>query len=189
MDYHRAPRTDAFTQGCRDLLRTFTYEDVLACLCYAAPLLFMIGPSAVMAREPLASILFHSAIGFSLSAVIHRIGHALLAPLPTGPHEIFFSRTRRLPMRLTLSRFVWLLESVVALGLFCGVLAKHCWLAGGTDMLVAGWVLFLVGGALFFLPVRLVKLWEIRYYPATSLVGPSDDVINQSLSGLPRLFK
>ncbi|MCE7976848.1 MAG: hypothetical protein DYH03_06800 [Nitrospira sp. NTP1] len=176
-------------QGCRDLLRTFTYEDVMAWLCYAVPLLFMIGPSAVMAREPLASILFHSAIGFSLSALIHRIGHALLSPLPKGPHTISLSATRRLPIRLTLSRFVWLLEGVVSLSLFCGVLAKRCWMAGGTDMLVVGGVLFLLAGALFFLPVRLVKLWETRYYPATSLVGPSDDVINQSLSGLPRLFK
>ncbi len=161
----------------------------MAWLCYAVPLLFMIGPSAVMAHEPLASIVLHSAIGFSLSALIHRIGHALLAPLPKGPHEIYFSRTRRLPMRLTLSRFVWLLESIVALSLFCGLLAKRCWLAGGTDMLVAGWVLFLGGGGLFFLPVRLVALWQIRCYPATSLVGPSDEVINRSLSGLPRLFK
>ncbi|MGC3976122.1 MAG: hypothetical protein QM771_17305 [Nitrospira sp.] len=161
----------------------------MAWLCYAAPLLFMIGPSAVMAREPLASILFHSAIGFSLSALIHRLGHALLAPLPKGPHEIYLSATRRLPLRLTLSRFVWLLEGVVALSLFCGLLSKRCWLAGGTDMLLAGWVLFLLGGALFFLPVRLVKLWQARYYPPTSLVGPSDDVINQSLTGLPRLFR
>ena len=189
MEYNRAPRPDAFTQGCRDLLRTFTYEDVMAWLCYAAPMLFMIGPAAVMAHEPLTSILFHSAIGFSLSALIHRIGHALLTPLPKGPHAIYLSATRRIPLRLTLSRFVWLLEGLVALGLFCGVLSKRCWLAGGTDMLVAGWVLFLLGGGLFFLPVRLVKLWEMRHYPATSLVGPSDDVINRSLSCLPRLFK
>ncbi|MBS0171997.1 MAG: hypothetical protein JSR62_16745 [Nitrospira sp.] len=161
----------------------------MACLCYAAPLLFMIGPSAVMAREPLPSILFHSAIGFPLSALIHRIGHALLAPLPKGPHTIYLSATLRLPLRLTLSQFVWLLEGVVALGLLCGLLSKRCWLAGGTDMLIVGWGLFLLGGGLFFLPVRLVKLWETRYYPATSLVGPSDDVINRSLSGLRRLFK
>lgn len=189
MAYNRVPRTDAFTQGCRDVLRTFTYEDVVAWLCYAAPLLFVIGPSAVVAREPLAGILFYSAIGFSLSALIHRVGHALLAPLPKGPHKIFLSRTMSLPMRLTLSRFVWLLESIVALSLLCGLLAKRCWLAGGTEMFVAGWVLFLAGVGLFFLPVRLVELWRIRYYPATSLVGPSDDVINRSLSGLPRLLK
>lgn len=161
----------------------------MACLCYAAPLLFMIGPSAVMARESLPSILVHSVIGFSLSALFHRIGHALLVPLSKGPHKIYFSATRRLPIRLTLSQFVWLLEGMVALGLFCGLLSKRCWLAGGTDMLVVGWALLLLGGGLFFLPVRLVKLWETRYYPAISLVGPSDDVINRSLSGLPRLFR
>ena len=53
----------------------------------------------------------------------------------------------------------------------------------GAD-LTTGVPLFALGLALYFLPVYLTKLWRDRYYPAMTLLGPPEDVINKSFPGL-----
>ena len=56
-------KIDVFTQSCRDLIRTFTYEDILACTVYVPPMLFMVGPAAIAANDPLISLLLKSLFG------------------------------------------------------------------------------------------------------------------------------
>lgn len=173
MEHHDTPRPDLFTQGCRDFLRTFTYEDILAWTIYAAPLVFMIGPAAILAHDPLMSVMLHSLIGFPLSWMLHRMGHRLLARGPQG----------------TLSQFTWLLEILVGASIFIGLLAKRCFVAGDTVGILIGLGLFTVGLALFFLPVHLGRLWMERYDPTMTLVGPTDEEINRSFPGIRSFFK
>ena len=78
MEYNETPRTDIFTQGCRDLIRTFTYEAIVACTVYLPPMLFMVGPAAIVTQHPLILIVLHSVIGFGMSWTIHRMGHLSL---------------------------------------------------------------------------------------------------------------
>jgi hypothetical protein len=189
MEYNGTPRTDSFTQGCRDFLRTFTYEDILAWTIYAAPLVFMVGPAAIMTHDPGMSVVLQSVVGFSLSWMLHRMGHRLLTSLPKGPRRIFLSRSLRLPVNLTLSQFIWMLEILVGAAVFTGILAKRCFLAGDTMGILTGLGLFAVGLALFFAPVHFGRLWIERYHPAMTLVGPTDEVINRSLPSLRALFK
>ena len=189
MDYNGTPRIDAFTQSCRDFIRTFTYEDIMACTVYAAPLLFMIGPAAIVAHDPMLSLVFQSLLGFSISGTLHRVGHRLLLTLPKEPQHMFLSRSLRLPVKLTLSQFMWMLEILVGAAVLSGIVAKRCFLAGGTMGLLSSLSFFALGLALFFVPVHLGRLWIERYYPAMILLGPTDDVINRSFPGLRSLFK
>lgn len=189
MEYNGTPRPDSFTQGCRDVLRTFTYEDIMAWTIYAAPLSFMIGPAATVAHDPVMTMVLHSLVGFSLSWMLHRMGHRLLVTLNNEPHRIFLFRSLRLPLTLTLSQFIWMLEILIGAAVFTGILAKRCFLMGDTVEILMGLCLFAVGLGLFFAPVHLGRLWIERYYPAMPLVGPTDDVINQSFPGLRSLFK
>jgi hypothetical protein len=189
MEYNGTPRIDAFTQGCRDFLRTFTYEDIMAWTIYTTPLVFMIGPAAIVAHDPMISVMLHSLIGFSLSWMLHRMGHRLLASLPKVSQRVFLSRSLRLPVRTTLSQFIWLLEILVGAAVFIGLLAKRCFVAGDTVGILTGLGLFTVGLALFFLPVHLGRLWMDRYDPTMTLVGPTDEEINRSIPGLRSFFK
>jgi hypothetical protein len=189
MEFNSTPRTDAFTQGCRDFVRTFTYEDILAWTIYAPPLVFMIGPAAILAHDPMMSVILHSLIGFSLSWMLHRMGRRLLARLRNGAQRIFLSRSLRLPVTLTLSQFIWMLEILVGAAVFTGLLAKRCVVAGETVGILTGLVLFTVGLALFFLPVHLGRSWMERYDPTMPLVGPTDEEINRSFPGLGSLFR
>jgi hypothetical protein len=184
MEYHGMPRTDAFTQGCRDIIRSLTYEAILACTVYAPPMLFMIGPAAIMANRPPIIIVLHGLLGFALSWTIHRLGHRLLMALPKAPQKIHISRWQCLPVKLTLGQFAWILEILVAAGAFCGIAGKRFIVGDPTT----GVLLFVVGLAFYFLPVYLTKLWRDRYYPAMTLLGPTEDVINKSFPGL-RFFQ
>jgi hypothetical protein len=188
MNYNGAPRTDAFAQGCRDFLRTFTYEDIMAWTIYAAPLVFMIGPAAVLARDPTISVVLQTLVGFSLSWMLHRMGHGLLAKATNGAQRLLLSRSVRLPVKLTLSQFIWMLEILVATAVFSGLLAKRCFLTGDSVGILAGVVLFAAGLALFFLPVHLGRLWIECYAPPMTLVGPTDEEINRSIPGLRSSF-
>lgn len=189
MEYNGTPRPDSFTQGCRDFLRTLTYEDIMAWTIYAAPLAFMIGPAAMVAHDPVMSMVLHSLVGFCLSWMLHRMGHRLLVMLNNEPQRIFLSRSLRLPLTLTLSQFIWTLEVVVGTAVFTGILAKRCFMMGDTVGILMGLCLFAVGLGLFFAPVHLGRLWIKRYSPAMPLVGPTDDVINESFPGPRSLFK
>jgi hypothetical protein len=185
MEYNGTPRADAFTQGCRDVIRSLTYEAILACTVYAAPMLFMIGPAAIVTNHPLVVVLLHSLIGFGMSWAIHRMGHRLLSTLSRGRrHDIHVSLSLRLPVKLTLGQFVWVLESLVAAGVWCGIIGKR-WFADDPTISV---LLFALACALYFLPVHLTKLWRERYCPAMTLMGPTEDAINKSFPGLRSLL-
>ena len=189
MVYHTQPRPDAFTQRCRDLVRTFTYEDILACTLYAPPMLFMLGPAAIIANAPLVTLILQSLVGFALSGMVHRIGHRLLTALPNEQQSIYLTRSMRLPVNLTLSQFLWVLQMIVAAAMFCVILSKYCFLADDTYGTAIGLVFLALGVGLYLLPVYLGTLWIKRYYPGMSLVGPSDDVIKQSLPARRSLFR
>jgi hypothetical protein len=149
----------------------------------------MLGPAAIVAGHPIMSLLFQSLVGFSLSWMLHRVGHRLLVRLPKDPRPIFVSRSFHLPVKLTFGQFLWLLEILVAFGMFSGILAKRYFVAGGTLGVLSGLLLLSLGLALFFLPARLGRLWMERHYPVMTLVGPTDDVINKSFPGFRSFFK
>jgi hypothetical protein len=180
MEFNGTPRADAFTQSCRDFIRSLTYEAILACTVYGPPMLFMLGPAAIMAGQSFILIVLHSLLGFAISSTIHSMGHRLLAPLPKGPHKIDCSARLCLPVKLTLRQFIWMLEALVAAAVFCGIAGTR-WLAEDPTVSV---LLFTLGLALYFLPVYLAKLWGERYYPAMTLVGPTEAVVNQSIPAL-----
>jgi hypothetical protein len=180
MEYNGTPPTDAFTQGCRDLIRSLTYESILACTVYVPPMLFMIGPAAVIANHPLIVIGLHSLLGFGMSWTIHRMGHRLLDALPKATQKVHLSSRIPLPGRMTPGNFVWMLEMLVGAGMFCGITAKRSFVE---DPMI-GLLLVGVGLVLYFLPVYLTKLWSERYYPTLALLGPSEAVINKSFPSL-----
>jgi hypothetical protein len=182
-------KTDAFTQGCRDFVRTFTYEDILACTVYAPPLFFMVGPAAIAANEPLIIVVLHAILGFALSWTLHRTGHRLLIALPKGSWMLYLAPSVRLPVKLTLSQFLWMMEISVGGAAFCGILGKRFFMLGNSWELVTSLCFFALGLALFFVPVYLGRLWIERYYPAMALLGPTEDVINKSFPGIRSIFK
>ncbi len=184
MELNGTPRTDAFTQGCRDLIRSLTYEAILACTVYAPPMLFMIGPAAVVTNHPLIIVVLHSLLGFGLGWTTHRMGHRLLMPLPQVPQTIHLFRGLCLPVKLTLGQFVWMLELLVAAGAFCAIAGKRFF----AEDLTTSLLLFSVGCAFYFFPVYLTKLWRQRYFPALTLVGPTEEIINKSFPGLRSLL-
>ena len=144
----------------------------------------MIGPAAIVVNHPLIIIVLHSVLGFGMGWTIHRMGHRLLSVLPKDPKTIYLSPSLRLPTKLTLSQFIWMLEILVAAGVCCGIAGKRVM---GTD-LIAGLLLCGLGFVFYFVPVYLTKLWRERYYPALSLFGPSEAMINKSFPGLRSLL-
>ena len=185
MEFNGTPRTDAFTQGCRDFIRSLTYEAILACTVYGPAMLFMIGPAAIVTSHPLIIIVLHSLLGFGMSWTIHSMGHRLMVLLPQAPQNIYLSPRLCLPVRLTLRRFVWMLEILVAAGVLCGIAAKRF----VTEDPITSALLIVVGLGLYFLPVYLTKLWSERYYPALTQWGPTGDVINKSFPDLRSFFR
>ena len=69
----------------------------------------MIGPAAIVAHDPMLSLVFQGLLGFSISGTLHRMGHRLRLTLPKEPQHMFLS-IPRLPVKLTLSQFIWMLE-------------------------------------------------------------------------------
>jgi len=185
---HDRATTDGFTQRCRDLIRTRSYEDILACTVYAPPLLFMVGPATIVAGAPVVTCALNAVLGCALGGMLHRVGHRLLTGMPNQPHLISLTRSVRLPVKLTLTQFLWMLEIIVAAGLFSGILGKR-WIFAGTGEPFIGLGYFGAALALYFLPVYLGKLWMERHYPAMPLAGPTVDVVNRSLPGLRSLVR
>lgn len=185
MEYNETPRTDIFTQGCRDLIRTFTYEAIVACTVYLPPMLFMVGPAAIVTQHPLVLIVLQSVLGFGMSRSIHRMGHCLLKALPKTPQKIYLCGSLCLPVKLTLSQFIWMMEVLVSAGVFFGIIAKRLL----AEDLASSLLLFGFGIMLYFTPVYLTRLWTQRYYPAMTLVRPTEDVIRKSFPGLRSLFQ
>jgi hypothetical protein len=184
MEYNGSPRTDAFTQGCRDLIRSLTYESILAWTVYAPPMLFMIGPAAILANHPLTIIAAHSVLGFATSWTIHRMGHRLLAVLPGAPQKIHFSPRRCLPVKQTLGQFIWILEMLVAAATFLAIAGKRLFV----EEPIFGLSLIVLGLPLYFLPVYLSKLWTERYYPMLAILGPSEEVLKKSFPDVRSFF-
>lgn len=170
-----------FTQWCRDLIRMLSYEDILACTIYVPPMLFMVGPAAIVANTPLINLVLNAVAGFALGGTLHRMGHRLLMALPNEPQAVYLTRSMRLPVRLTRTQFLWLMEILVAAAVFSGIVGKRAFLAGGTHGLLTGVLCVTVGLGLYFLPVYLAKLWIARYYPAMPLSGPTDEVVSRTL--------
>ena len=184
MAFNNTPRANAVTQGCRDFIRSLTYEAILACTIYGPPMLFMIGPAAIVTNHPLVLIVLNSLLGFGMSWTIHSMGHRLLMALPQAPQRIYLSRRLRLPVKLALGQLVWMLEILVAASVLCGIAGKRFF----AEDLATSVLLFSLGLMLYFLPVYLSKLWSDRYYPALTLLGPTEEVINKSFPGLRSFF-
>ncbi|HEU4683048.1 MAG TPA: hypothetical protein VFS39_00920 [Nitrospira sp.] len=176
-------RPDFFTQGCRDILRTFTYEDIVACTMFGPPILFMIGPAALAANCTIVPTVLFAVLGFGLSLALHRLGRRLFSALPKEPQPLCISRSIRLPLRLTLSQFLSLMGAMVAVAVFCAILGTR-WMAAADVPGIASVALFGAAALLYFLPVYLGRLWMTRYYPAMTLLGPSPHVINAALPGI-----
>jgi len=112
--------------------------------------------------------------GFAIGWMLHHMGHRLLMALPNEPYVIYLSQSVRLPVKLTLTQFLWMMETIVAAAVFSGIVGKRFFLAGGPLGLLTSVLLFSAGLGLFFLPVYLGRLWIERYYPAMPLLGPTD---------------
>jgi len=175
-----ASKPTSFTQSCRDLIRMLSYEDILSCTVYVPPMLFMVGPAAIAANSPFINVVLNALAGFALSWILHRMGHRLLTALPSERRAVYLSHSMRLPVTLTLTQFLWLLEILVAAGVFSGIVGKRLWLAGDTPSLLTSVACMTVGLGLYFLPVYLAKLWIRRHYPAMPLLSPTEDVVSRS---------
>lgn len=184
------PKPDSFTQSCRELVRTFTYEDILGCTIYAAPMLFMIGPASIVANDPLIAVIVQSLVGFVLGWTAHRTGHGLLTALPKEPCSMYVLSFRCLPVRLTMTQFLWVTELIVGAAVFAAVVGKRFlhFLDLGTVGLLSGLSFIIAAVGLYFVPVYLGRLWIRHYYPAMTLVGPTEEVIKTSLPGIRSIF-
>jgi uncharacterized membrane protein (DUF485 family) len=183
------PRPDSFTQACRDLVRTLTYEDILGGTIYAAPMVFMIGPASIVGNAPFIAMVVQSLIGFVLSGAVHGMGHRLLTALPKEPRRLYLSPSRCLPVTLTVTQFLWMMELLVGAAVFAAVVGKRLLHSSDTVGLLSGVGLLVAAFVLYFVPVYLGRLWIRRYDPAMALVGPTEKVIKTSLPGIRFIFR
>jgi hypothetical protein len=172
----------AFTQCCRDVIKMLSYEDILSCTVYLPPMLFMIGPATMVPGNHVLHVVMNALLGLALSWAVHRIGHRLLMGLPKPTQAVYLTSSVRLPVTLTLPQFIWMLEIMVAAAVFSWVVARRLFSAGGSLELLTSIILFILGLALYFLPVYLGNLWIARYYPAMPLCGPTEEQVSKSLS-------
>lgn len=183
-DSHDTSKPSTFTQWCRDLIRRLSYEDILSCTVYLPPMLFMVGPASIVGNTPLINLILNAFAGFGISWALHGVGHRLLKALPNEPQPVYLSRSVCLPMKLTLTQFVWMLEIIVAAAVLSGIVGKRFFLADGTDGLLTSAIFFTVGLSQYFLPVYLGKLWIGKYLPTMPLLALTEKVVIQSLPGI-----
>ena len=181
---HATPKPSALTQWCRGLIQMLSYEDILSVTVYLPPMLFMVGPASIVSNNPWITIVLNAIVGFAFSWVLHRVGHRLLKGLPNEPKAIYLSASIRLPGKLTLTQFVWMMEVIVAVAVFSAVVGKRLFLVGGILEVLSSAILFSVALGLYFLPVYLGKLWIKRYYSALPLMRPTEDVVTKSFPGV-----
>ena len=181
---HATPKPSAFTQWCRGLIQMLSYEGILSITVYLPPMFFMVGPASVVANNPGITLVLNAIVGFALSWVLHRVGHRLLMVLPNEPKAIYLSTSMRLPVKFTLTQFVWLLEVIVATAVFSAVVGKRFYLVGGVFEVLSSASFFVGSLGLYFLPVYLGRLWIKRYYSALPLLHPTEEVVNRSLTGV-----
>jgi hypothetical protein len=182
------PRPDSFTQCCRDLVRALTYEDILGCTMYAAPMVFMVGPASIVGNDPFIAVVVQSLMGFVLGWTMHRMGHGLLTALPKEPRRLYLSQSRCLPVRLTLTQFLWMMELLVGAAVFAAVLGKRLLHSIDSVGLLSGLGFLIMAIGLYFVPSYLGRLWIRHHDPAMTLVGPTEAVIKTSLPGIRFLF-
>ena len=87
-DSHDTPKQTTLTQCCSDLIRMLSYEDILSWTNYLPPMVFMAGPAAILANNPLINLALNAIVGFAISRTLHRMGHRLLMALPNEPYLI-----------------------------------------------------------------------------------------------------
>lgn len=151
-DSHDTPKQTTLTQCCSDLIRMLSYEDILSWTIYLPPMVFMAGPAAILANNPLINLALNAIVGFAISRTLHRMGHRLLMALPNEPYLIYLSQSVRLPVKLTLTQFLWMMEIIVAAAVFSGIVGRRFFLAGDALGVVTSVILFTVGLASFFSP-------------------------------------
>jgi hypothetical protein len=181
---HATPKPSALMLWCRGLIQTLSYEDILSITVYLPPLLFMVGPASIVSNNPWVTIVLNAIVGFAFSWVLHRVGHRLLKGLPNEPKAVYLSTSLHLPGKLTLTQFVWMMEVIVAVAVFSGVMGKRFFLVSSVLEALSSAILLTVALGLYFLPVYLGNLWIKRYYSALPLMRPTEDVVNKSLSGV-----
>ena len=177
-------KRSALTQGCSGLIQMLSYEDILSVTVYLPPMLFMVGPASIVSNNPPITLVLNAIVGFGFSWVLHHVGHRLLKGLPNEPNAVYLSASLRLPGKLTLTQFVWMMEVIVAVAVFSGLVGKRFFLVSGVLEVLPSAILFAVGLGLYFLPVYLGKLWIKRYYSALPLMRPTEDVVNKSFPGV-----
>ncbi len=181
---HATPKHSALTQWCRDLIQMLSYEDILSITVYLPPMLFMAGPATILANNSWITLVLNAIVGFAFSWVLHHVGHRFLRALPNEPKVIYLSTSVRLPVKLTLTQFVWMMEFIVAAAVFSAVVGKRFFLAGGVLEVLSSAIFFAICLGLYFLPVYLGRLWIKRYYSALPLLRPTEEVVNKSLPGI-----
>ena len=110
-------------------------------------------------------------------------GHRLLKGLPSEPKAVYLSTLIRLPVKLTLTQFVWIMEIIVASAVSSAVIGKRFFFLGGVLEALASALFFAMGLGLYFLPVYLGKLLIKRYYSVLPLLRPTEEVVNRSFRG------
>ena len=181
---HATRKYSPLTKWCSGLIQMLSYEDILSVTVYLPPMLFMVGPASIVWNNPWITLALNAIVGFTFSWVLHRVGHRLLKGLPNEPKAVYLSASLRLPGKLTLTQFVWMMEVIVAVAVFSGIVGKRFILFGGVLEVLTSAILFAVGLSLYFLPVYLGKLWIKRYYSALSLMRPTEDMVNKSFPGV-----
>ncbi|MEO7859307.1 MAG: hypothetical protein ABIU05_02500, partial [Nitrospirales bacterium] len=179
---YATPKHSAFTRWCCGLIQMLSYEDILSITVYLPPMLFMAGPAAIVANNPWITLVITAIVGFAFSWVLHRLGHRLLRVLPKEPKVVYLSTSMRLPVHLSLTQFVWMMEISVAVAVFSAVVGKRFFLVGGGLEVPTSAIFVVVGLGLYFLPVYLARLWIKKYYSILPLLRPTEEVVNKSLS-------
>ncbi|MDC8450510.1 MAG: hypothetical protein LV473_19450 [Nitrospira sp.] len=76
------------------------------------------------------------------------------------------------------------MELTVGAAVFAAMVGKRFLHTGDTFELLTGLSLLVAAFVLYFIPVYLGRLWIRHYYPAMTLVGPTEEVIKTSLPGI-----
>jgi hypothetical protein len=182
---HATPKHSALTKWCRDLIQMMSYEDILSITVYLPPMLFMAGPATILANNSWITLVLNAIVGFAFSGVLHQVGHRFLRALPNEPKLVYLSTSVRLPVKLTLTQFVWMMEFIVAAAVFSAVVGKRLFLVDGVPEVLSSTIFFSVCLGLYFLPVYLRKLWIEKHYSTLSMLHPTEEAVNKSFPGIP----
>jgi hypothetical protein len=182
---HAIPKHSALTQWCRDLIQMMSYEDILSITVYLPPMLFMAGPATILTNNSWITLVLNAIVGFAFSWMLHQVGHRFLKTLPNEPKAVYLSTSVRLPVKLSLTQFVWMMEFIVAVAVFSAVVGKRLFLVDGVPEVLSSTIFFSVCLGLYFLPVYLRKLWIEKHYSTLSLLRPTEEDVKKFFPGIP----